>query len=229
MLTIWGRQSSSNTQALMWCVGELSLPHRRIDAGFTYGIVDGPDYLAMNPNGTIPTLIDDDNPPLWETGAILRYLAGRYGTDEFWPGDPSRRAEVDKWAEWAKINIAMNFTGPVFWRVARMPVSQRDPAAIDRALGVLNSYLDIAETRLSRSPFLGGPNFTLADIQFGHCLFRYFDIDIARPARLSLRHYYDALTTRTAFQQYVMVSYDELKDRLLERDLQSLPEMPTDA
>jgi glutathione S-transferase len=227
MLTIWGRQSSSNTQALMWCVGELNLPHRRIDAGFTYGVVDTPDYLAMNPNGTIPTMIDDDNPPLWETGAILRYLAGRYGPEEFWPRDSTRRAEVDKWAEWAKINIATNFTGPVFWRVARMSASQRDPAAIDRALGLLNGYLDIAEARLSRSPFLAGPDFTLADIQFGHCLFRYFDIDIARGERKSLRRYYDSLATRPAFQQHVMVSYDELKDRLLDRDLAALPEAAT--
>jgi glutathione S-transferase len=224
MLTIWGRRSSSNTQALMWCVGELDLPYRRIDAGFTYGVVDTPDYLAINPNGTIPTLVDGDNPPLWETGAILRYLADRYGTDEFWPRDPTRRAEVDKWAEWAKLNVATNFTGPVFWRVVRMPEARRDPAAVARALGVLNRYLDIAEARLSGSPFLAGLSFTLADIQAGHCLFRYFDIAIARPERPSLRRYYDRLTARPAFQQHVMVSYDELKDRLLERDLEALPE-----
>ena len=73
MLKIWGHRSSSNVQALMWCVGELDLPFDRIDAGFIYGGVDTPGYLAMNPNGTVPTLQDGTNPPMWETGAILRY------------------------------------------------------------------------------------------------------------------------------------------------------------
>lgn len=214
MLKIWGRRSSSNVQALMWCVGELNLPHERMDAGFIYGVVDTPDYLAMNPNGTVPTLRDGDNPPLWETGAILRYLASTYASDEFWPANPIARAGVDKWAEWSKLNVAMNFTSPVFWRVARTPASKRDPAAIRDALHRLDNYLDIADSRLAKLPFLAGEHFTLADIQFGHCLFRYFDIDIERARHPSLRRYYDALTTRPAFREHVMVSYEELRDRL---------------
>ena len=85
MLTVWGRKSSSNVQALMWCIGELHLPFERIDAGFTYGIVNSDEYLAMNPNGTVPTIQDESNPPLWETGAILRYLAAEYAPESFWP------------------------------------------------------------------------------------------------------------------------------------------------
>jgi glutathione S-transferase len=80
MLTVWGRRSSSNVQALMWCIGELGLSYRRHDdAGHIYGVTDTPAFLAMNPNGTVPVLRDGDGQPLWETGAILRYLAGRYG------------------------------------------------------------------------------------------------------------------------------------------------------
>ena len=154
MLKIWGRKSSSNVQALMWCIGELGLDYERIDAGLMYGLVDTPEYLSMNPNGTVPTLQDGDNPPLWETGAILRYLANAYAPDDFWPRDPSARAEVDKWAEWSKINIALRFTAPVFWRVVRTPPSKRDPAAIRDALRVLDKYLDIAENRFSEAPFL---------------------------------------------------------------------------
>jgi len=169
MLKIWGRRSSSNVQALMWCVGELGLAHERIDAGFTYGVVDRADYLAMNPNATVPTLVDGDSPPLWETGAILRYLAAAYGADSFWPTDPVARAGVDKWAEWAKINIALNFTAPVFWRVVRTPAADRDDVALAAALARLNKFLTIAEARLDASAHLAGAAFTLADIQFGHC------------------------------------------------------------
>lgn len=212
MLKVWGRQSSSNVQALMWCIGELNLAYERIDAGFIYGLVDTPEYLSINPNGTVPTLQDGDNPPLWETGTILRYLANTYAPDNFWPADPLARADVDKWAEWSKINIASNFTAPVFWRVVRTPPSKRDPIAIRNALRILDTFLDIAETRLSRFPFLVGEQFTLADIQFGHCLFRYFDIDIERTKHPNVRRYYDALTARPAFREHVMLTYEELRE-----------------
>jgi glutathione S-transferase len=210
MLTVWGRKSSSNVQALMWCIGELGLDYERVDAGFIYGVVDTPAYLAMNPNGTVPTIKDGDGPALWETGAILRYLANQYAAEDFWPGDPTARADIDRWAEWSKINIAANFTSPVFWRVVRTAPSKRDPVAIDRALSRLEIFLDIAEDRLSGLQYLAADRLTLADIQFGHCLFRYFDINIKRADLPNLRRYYEMLSARPPFREHVMISYDEL-------------------
>lgn len=210
-LTVWGRKTSSNVQALMWCIGELGLDHVRHDIGHIHGGNDTPEFLAMNPNGTVPVLRDGDGPALWETGAILRYLAGRYGPDSFWPADPLRRAEIDKWAEWAKINITLNFTGPVFWRVARTAPAMQDPVAISAALEALIRFLRIANARLERQAFLCGEDFTLADIQFGHVLYRYFDIDIARPDLPHIDRYYAALSERPAFSDHVMVSYDALR------------------
>lgn len=211
MLTVWGRKTSSNVQALMWCIGELGLSHRRHDVGHRYGGNDTAAFLAMNPNATVPVLRDDEGAPIWETGAILRYLAARYGAASFWPTDHSTRAEVDQWAEWSKINVTLGFTAPIFWRVVRTAPSKRDTVAIAGALAALDPLLDIAEARLSDSKFLAGEYFTLADIQFGHVLYRYFDITIARKVRPALRDYYDALTRRTAFREHVMVSYDELR------------------
>lgn len=210
-LTVWGRKTSSNVQALMWCIGELELNYQRHEIGHIHGGNDTPEFLAMNPNGTVPVLRDGDGPALWETGAILRYLAARYATDSFWPADPTDRAEVDKWAEWAKINITLGFTGPVFWRVVRTPPSKRDPQAIAGALAKLERFLAIAEGQLTRHPFLAGDALSLADIQFGHVLYRYFDIDIARPPLPALERYYRALTQRPAFAEHVMVSYEPLR------------------
>jgi glutathione S-transferase len=211
MLTIWGRQSSSNVQALMWAVAELDLPFTRHNAGFLYGGTDTAAFGAMNPNRTVPVLQDGDDAPLWETGAILRYLAGRYAAAPFWPTDPAARAQVDKWAEWAKINVAMGFTAPIFWRVVRTPSAQRDPAAIAAALKALIPRLEIAETQLTRHAHLASEAFTLADIQFGHILYRYYDIAIDRPALPKLRAYYDRLTERPAYSAHVMLSYEELR------------------
>ena len=210
-LTVWGRRTSSNVQALMWCVGELGLAYVRHDVGHIYGGNDTPEFLRMNPNGTVPVLRDGGGEPMWETGAVLRYLAGRYGAESFWPAAPAARAQVDKWAEWAKINVAQNFTAPVFWRVVRTAPGERDPSAIAGALSALGRYLDIAEAGLSRHAFLAGADFSLADVQFGHVLYRYYDIDIARAERPALRAYYDRLASRLAFKEHVMVSYEELR------------------
>lgn len=210
-LTIWGRADSSNVQAVMWCVGELGLPHERIDAGHRFGVNDTPAFRAMNPNGTVPVLQDGANPPLWETGAILRYLANRYGQAPFWPEELIARTEVDRWAEWSKINIALGFTAPVFWKVVRTPAAKRDPAAIAAAVAALEKKLRIAEDRLARQTHLASDDFTLADIQFGHVLYRYYDIDIPRADLPALRAYYDRLTLRPAFRTHVMVSYDALR------------------
>lgn len=211
MLTVWGRNTSSNVQALMWCIGELGLPYTRHDAGHRFGGTDTPEFRAMNPNGTVPVLRDGDGPPIWETGAILRYLATRYARDRFWPTEPAARAQVDKWAEWTKINVTLRFTAPIFWRVVRTAPKDRDEAAIAAALGALRPFLDIAEGQLSRHAFLAGDDLTLADIQFGHVLFRYFDVAIARAPLPALRRYYEALTARPAFRDHVMVSYEALR------------------
>jgi len=212
MLKIWGRVSSSNVQAVMWCVEELKLDHERIDAGLSYGLNDTADYLAMNPNGTIPTIKDGENPPLWESGAIVRYLANTYAPTEFWPADPIARANVDRWAEWSKINVALKFTAPVFWRVVRTPPSRKDPGAIKDAVHAFEKFLQIADAQIANQKYLTGNDLTLADIQFGHCLYRYFLIDIDRGDYPNVRRYYDTLCSRPAFKKHVMVSYKELEE-----------------
>ena len=210
MLTIWGRMDSSNVQAVMWAIGELGLPFERHDAGHRFGKTGTAEFRSMNPNGLVPVLIDGDE-PIFETGAILRYLGSRYGTDPFWPKELSARARVNKWAEWAKLNVATGFSGPVFWRVVRTAPGVRNWAAIGGAIDQLAKMLDIAEARLSANPYLAGETFTLADIQFGHVLYRYFDIPIARPSHPAMRRYYEAMTDRPAFREHVMVSYEALR------------------
>ena len=100
----------------------------------------------------------------------------------------------------------MNFTAPVFWHVVRTPPSKQDPATLQRALRVFHQFLDIAEAQLAAFPYLAGEHFTLADIQFGHCLYRYFDIHIKHPSHTNIRRYFDELTTRPSFAEHVMLS-----------------------
>ena len=211
MLTVWGRNTSSNVQALMWCIGELNLDFRRLDIGHRFGGNDTNEFLDMNPNGTVPVLQDGINPPLWETGCILRYLANAYADEIFWPKNLISRTEVDRWAEWSKLNIASEFTVPIFWRVVRTNIAERDLNAIKKAVSLLEEKLVIANERLETNLFIVGDNLTLADIQFGHVLFRYYDIDIQRARLPALAKYYERLKNRVAYQEHVMVPYEDLK------------------
>ena len=74
MLKIWGRTTSSNVQKVLWCCAELGIEYERVDLGGPFGGNRDPEYLAMNPNGRVPT-IQDDGLILWELNTICRYLA----------------------------------------------------------------------------------------------------------------------------------------------------------
>lgn len=214
MITLWGRQSSSNVQAVLWCILELDLPYERIDAGLTYGVTDTAEYLAINPNGTVPTICDGDQPAIWESAAILRYLSCAYAEESFWPSSPVEGSQIDMWAEWSKINVALQFTSPIFWPAVRVHESRRDALSIDNAVKALEVNLKIADERLSQSSYLASDHLTMADIQFAHVLYRYFEIDIKRADLAHLQRYYDSLCKRPAYRSAVMVSYEELVNTL---------------
>jgi glutathione S-transferase len=101
MLKLWGRRSSFNVQKIMWLIGELGLEHQHIDAGGRFGGLDTSAFLAMNPHGRVPVIQDGDT-TVWESHAILRYLAARHGAGHFWSGDPAVRADVDGWVDWSQ-------------------------------------------------------------------------------------------------------------------------------
>ncbi len=211
MIKVWGRKTSSNVQVVLWCLAELGIEFDRTDAGIHYGVVNTAEYLSMNPNATVPTIIDGDNPPMWESAAINRYLARRYASAPFWPDDPIDQARVDQWAEWSKLNVGLNFSVPIFWKVVRTPKAQQDPQAIASAVARLNQILQIAEDRLAAHQYLTGDDFTLADVMFGHLLYRFYTIDIERAKLAGLERYYQDLQSRPAYREHVMVNYDELR------------------
>lgn len=195
----------------MWACAEMGIGVTRLDYGENFARLDTPEFRAMNPHGKIPTLGLPDGRTLWETNAILRYLAGLHADARFWPADPYARAEIDMWATWAKIEVAENFTFPIFWAAVRTPKDRHDHAAIRAAINRLEAELALAEPRLA-SGFLVGDALTLADIQFGHVLYRYFHMDIDRRELPNLRGYYNRLSERPAYQTHVMLNYDELRN-----------------
>ena len=210
MLEIYGRSDSSNVQAVMWCVAELGLEYVRYDIGHRFGGTNTKEFIDMNPNQTVPVLRDKDGLTLWESGAILRYLLINMAMTNF--GHGSKFAcELDKWAEWSKVSVAINFTIPIFWEVVRTPKEQQNSQLIHKAIKALEVKLSIADYQLAKHRYLAGDNFTLADIQLGHMLYRYFNIDIKRRNFHHLSLYYERLCKRPMYSKHVMVSYEALR------------------
>jgi glutathione S-transferase len=167
----------------------------------------------MNPNGKVP-VIEDGKVAIWESHAILRYLAATYGADRFWPVDPSARALVDSWMDWAQTALQPAFLGGVFWGFYRTPPEQRDPAAVAEALERTHRCLALVEAQVAERAFMAGEVLSLADIAIGTLLYRYFELEIDRPALPRLEAWYDRLRARPAYREHVMVSFEELKGRL---------------
>lgn len=210
MITVYGRASSSNVQIVMWTIGEIGLECERIDIGHSFGGNDTPDYLAMNPNGLVPTIRDGDL-TLWESAAIMRYLAARYGDETFWPRDPAARAPLDMWAGWMRSTFAPLFGGGIFWPLVRTPAAKRDEAAVAQAAEKLKRLATMLDRRLGEGPWLAGEDFTFGDVMVGHQLFRYYTVDFDKAETPALDAYYERLQTRPAYREHSMVSYEALR------------------
>ena len=212
MLTIWGRRSAFNVQKVLWLIGELGLEHRHIDAGGSAGGLNEPGFLAMNPHGRIP-VIDDGGTVVWESHAILRYLAARYAPGRLWRDDPAERSTVDRWMDWSQTALQPRFLHGVFWGYYRTPPDQRDWPAIRRALDDCAAHFRVLDQGLARQDFIAGDAFSLADVPAGTCLYRYFELDIERPEVPKVEAWYARLQERPAYRTHVMLPFDELRGR----------------
>jgi glutathione S-transferase len=203
VLKILGRNNSSNVQKVMWCCGELGLKVDRSDIGGPFGKNREPEYLALNPNGLVPTM-DDDGFILWESNAIVRYLTAKHGTGTLWPADLRHRADADRWMDWQATAVAPAIT-PMFLGLYRTPPDKRDPAAIEASRVKTGEVLKILDAHLAKRPYVGGDTLTMGDIPLGIMGYRWFNFPIERPEMKNLRAWYDRLTQREAFRQHVMI------------------------
>lgn len=210
MLTVFGRATSSNVQAVMWLIGELGLTHKRLDIGGSFGGNDSASFLAMNPMGRVP-VVQDDQVTMFESQAILRYLAARHEAHGLWPADPAARAGIDQWMEWSKVNVAPSFIYKIFWQLIRTSAADRDEQRLAEGVAEVTALMSIAETQIATHGWMAGPEMSLADISFGTQLFRYFTVPFDRADLPHLHDYYQRLTTRPAYAEHVMVSYESLR------------------
>ncbi len=214
MLTVWGRRNSVNVQKVMWLVGELGLTYQHIPAGGPFGRLDEPNFRALNPHGRVP-LIQDGDLAVWESHAILRYLAAQYGEGRFWSADAAARSKIDGWMDWSQTTLQPDFLNGVFWGFYRTPEAQRDWPAIRKSLALCANHFTLLDSVLAKHPFLTGAELSLADIAAGSLLYRYFELDIERPPISNVEAWYQQLQQRAAFREHVMILFDEMRGRLV--------------
>jgi glutathione S-transferase len=213
MLTIYGRKNSFNVQKVMWLVGELGLDHHHIELGGSFGGLDTPEFLAKNPHGRVP-VIDDDGTIIWESHAILRYLAAVYGDASWWNNDPELRSNVDRWVDWSATTLQPDFLNGIFWGFYRTPAAKRDTVAVERAVKRTSEHMQLLDAHLAERAFMTGGKPSLADIAIGTNLYRYLNIEIARPDTPHVARWYQRLAARPAYQAHVMVPFADLYGRL---------------
>lgn len=210
MLTVHGRATSSNVQKVMWTIAELGLPHRRLDVGGPFGGTDTPGYRALNPHGLVPAVEFPDGVTMFESNAVVRRLALTDPERRLWPAGGQAEADADMWAEWAHNHVARQVTA-VFWAVVRTRPADRDPALIVRHTTEAARSLATVDEILSHRPFLTGERPTIADIQLGHVLYRWHEMEIERPPLPAVRGYYDRLSERPAYAAHVKVDFSSLR------------------
>src|SRR5262245_33378914 len=202
MIKIWGRNTSVNVQKVMWAVGELGLPHERIDVGGTFGKNNEPVYLAMNPNGLVPTL-EEDGFVLWESNSIVRYLASKYVAGTLEPADVRTRARASSWMDW-QLTVAAPALTPVFWGLVRTPPEKRDHAAIEAGKGKSTAAMKLLDAHLAKSACVAADNLSMGDIPVALIAYRFRRLVPERPPLDHLERWFAAIEQRPAFKEHVL-------------------------
>nr|WP_319564052.1 glutathione S-transferase [uncultured Rhodoferax sp.] len=195
MLHIWGRLSSLNVRKVVWAAQETGVTFTRTDAGLAFGVVKTPEYLRLNPNAQVPTLQDGEL-VLWESNVIVRYLCARYDP-ALYPQDLAQRFDAERWMDWQQTTLNPA-GGAAFLQWIRTPAERRDPAVIDKSVAAMTPLLTLLDQHLSQRTYMGGAEFSMADIPVACDIHRWFGLPQPRPALPHLERWYTSILARPA-------------------------------
>ncbi|RTM15279.1 MAG: glutathione S-transferase family protein [Bradyrhizobiaceae bacterium] len=201
MITVWGRANSTNVIKVLWLCEELELEFARRDVGGPFGGLQTPEFLALNPNGSIPVL-EDDGAVVWESHSVLRFLAQKYGADSLYPTEPGARSHVERWLDW-HISTLAPVLNPVFVALYRTAPEARDHAALKTLIERLIAVMIRLDTHLSAQPFIAGAQFSIADVAFGNSVWRWFAFPFEKPQLPHLEKWQAQVAERPGHRKYV--------------------------
>jgi glutathione S-transferase len=202
VLRVLGRSNSFNVRKVLWLCDEIGLPFEREDWGRGFRPTSEPAFLAVNPIGLVPAVIDD-GAVLRESNTILRYLANRYGAEELYPREPLARAMVEQWMDWANYETSISLRGAFLGGMLNEPpwnhpwFIEQGRKQITKEVGQLEAHLE------STGPYITGSTFTVGDIPIGLVVNRWFALNFERPSYPAVAAYYDRLGERPAYREHV--------------------------
>jgi len=202
MLKILGRPTSANVQKVVWLCDEIGLAYEREDIGGPFGGNDRPEYLALNPNGRVPTVIDDGF-VIWESNACVQYLASVHAAGTWYPADPRARGRAVQWMDWTLGTLAPAHVG-VFAGLIRTPADQRDLDAISKGRNDWSGLMAMLDRHLADNAYIAGEAITIGDMPPATLSFRWFNLDIEREDYPNLKRWYDAIAARPPFIKHVI-------------------------
>lgn len=165
-----------------WLLEELGLPYQHHPLDFRSDALKQPNYLALNPNGRVPTLVDGDL-VLWESMAINLYLAEKYGAEQrLWPETIEQRALAYQWTFWVMTEVETALL-TVLMHKRVLPETQRNVHKASRSEGLLKKPLRVLDAALAERDYLAGDHFTVADLNVAAVL------SWMKPARVGLKPY----------------------------------------
>lgn len=195
MLTIWGRMNSINVQKVVWTAEELGLAYQRLDAGMAFGVVNTPEYRAMNPNGLVPMIRDGDF-VLWESNTIVRYLLAKHAAGTgLWPDSPALRADSERWGDWQAQSFYHAYAD-AFRILVRTPPEKRDMAAVEVSRARTEALTAMLDAHLATRDHLGEAGFGVGDLILGPTVDRWLRMPIAREPRPNLEAWHRRITAR---------------------------------
>lgn len=202
-LVLWGFPRSSNVQKVLWALEELGLKYEHKEIGGTVGGTKEAAYLALNPNGLVPTLVENGE-PLWESHAIVRHLYAQYGQSPAHPASAVARARAGGWQDWQATTLWPALR-TLMIQLVRTPEAERDQKVIDTARAQADAALAVLEGELSKRAYLVNDDFTWGDIPVAVALQRWFNFPLARQETRHVSEYYARIQKRAAFERWVDV------------------------
>ena len=199
--TLWGRLNSINVQKVLWLCEDLGLNFDRVDAGLQFGVNQTSDYLAMNPNGLVPTLKENDF-VLWESHSILRYLAKTH--DPRGTLDPQALKDcalVDQWLDWST-TTAWPPMRILFWGWIRTAENERNQSDLEKNRLIMQKMLTILDDQLRQHAWVAGEHFTVADIPLALIVHRWLLLPIEREDLAHVERWFSQMSTRPGFIRY---------------------------
>jgi glutathione S-transferase len=203
MITIYGRATAWNVRKVLFFLEDVGLPYERLDYGRGFLATNTPEFLALNPNAMVPVLADEGT-VIWESHAILRYLAAKNGPESYYPSALDRRALIDQWLDWKIAHVAPAMR-PLFFRHF-LKMGEFSDREVQEAEGECATLFRILDGQLRKTgAYVAGSDVTIADSAIGMAVHRWLSLPLKRPDLPHVAQYYEMLSRLPSYEKTVKI------------------------